>query len=110
MQIKFENNSVSGIFREYAGFVLNVPGHAIGNKAVVVAVPDHLVADVTKFVSAQCPAMVITKLGKEAATEDVAVEDTIVEEEQTEEAEAAVDTTETVPTATTFGKKHKGGR
>lgn len=99
MYIKFENNSVSGVFREYAGFVLNVPGHAIGNKAVIVTVPDELVADVTKFVSVQCPAMVITKLGgEEAVTEDVVVEDAIV------------DKAETAPVAKTFEKKHKGDR
>lgn len=64
MKIKFENHSVSGIFREYAGFILNIPGHAFGAKAVVATVPDELAADVRKYLAANHPAIVVTVEGE----------------------------------------------
>jgi len=65
MNIKFENHSVSGIYREYAGFILNIPGHAIGNKAVVAKVPDELATDVKRYLAANHPAIVVTVEGEE---------------------------------------------
>jgi len=67
MKIKFENHSISGIYREYAGFILNIPGHAIGNKAVVAKVPDELATDVKRFISANHPCVVITDIDGEEA-------------------------------------------
>ena len=66
MKIKFENHSVSGIFREYAGFILNIPGHAIGDKAVTANVPDDLVDDVKRHLTANHPAIVVTVVDAEA--------------------------------------------
>lgn len=65
MKIKFENHSISGIFREYAGFILNIPGHALGAKAVVANVPDELATDVRKYLKDNHPAIVVTVEGEE---------------------------------------------
>lgn len=61
-KIKFENYSVSGIYREYAGFALKVPGHSIGVKAVIADVPAGLVNDIKKFITSRHPAVVVTDM------------------------------------------------
>lgn len=86
MKIKFENFSVSGIFREYAGFALNLPGHSIADKAVIADVPDELVEDVTRFLAANHPAVAIEENPAEEAGFEVAEADRLAAEKAAEEA------------------------
>ena len=99
MKIKFENFSVSGIFREYAGFTLNLPGHAIADKAVIVDVPDELVEDISRFLSTNHPAVAIEEnpaeadgfavYGDQAEADRVAAEKAAEEAKEIEAAELA---------------------
>ena len=90
--IKFENFSVSGIYREYAGFVLKIPGHSIGAQAVVAEVPDELVDNIKQFLASRHPAVVVTDMPQQDdVTESLAVVvDMPVAEKQLEVAAADI--------------------
>lgn len=72
MQIRFENHSESGIFRQYAGFTLSLPGHAMGSKAVAANVPEPLVKDVEAYLTRHHPAVKMTRIA--ATTEQASVD------------------------------------
>lgn len=115
MKIKFENFSVSGIYREYAGFILSVPGHALGNKAVIAEVPDEHVADIRQFLAINHPA--ITMAGDQTGSDSVPVVPAVSPVPETAAAEpevepAAETETETEPAAEPAVAKpgKKGGR
>lgn len=70
LKLKFENYSVSGVSRVYEGFRLEIPGHALEEKAVELEVPDALVDNVKTFLGASHPAVIISDVA-EAATEEI---------------------------------------
>jgi CBS domain-containing protein len=65
--ITFENHSVSGVDRMYGKFRMKIPGHAIGDKAVTLPVPDDLLEDALAYLKRTHPA--ITAVPVEAQTE-----------------------------------------
>lgn len=84
MKMKFENHSVSGIFREYGAFAFRLPGHTIGDKAVIVDVPEAYVADIQKYLTNKHPAVRFTAIAEEPIAP---VADSPVVVAQTEQAE-----------------------
>lgn len=58
--VTFQNYSVSGISRSYKNFTLKIPGHAIGEKAVTLLVPDHLITDISEYLKASHPAITMS--------------------------------------------------
>ncbi len=61
-KLRFENFSASGIDHRGAGFKIYVPGHAIGDKAVVADVPAAFAGPVRNHFRAHHPAVRITEL------------------------------------------------
>ena len=95
MRIKFTNNSVSGIHRQYPTFALEVPGSA----TVILDVPDELVEDVKTHLSIHQPAIEIEEnpaeeaafgvFDDQAEADRVAAEKAAAEAKEQEEAELA---------------------
>lgn len=96
MKLKFENHSVTGIYRQYSGFLLDVPGHSLGEKAVIADVPDPLAAEIRSWLASKHPAVKISEvarppvvtakpaaIAKPPADSSPAPEATVAEPEQT---------------------------
>lgn len=65
MKIRFDNHSVSGVSRQYRGFVLELPGHSSRE----VDVPQHYVKDVLAYLSNRHPAVFFVPVALEKCEE-----------------------------------------
>ena len=62
MKLKFENYSLSGIDHRGVGFCLYLPGHSVGDSAMIVDVPDGQVEKLRKHFQANHPVVKITEV------------------------------------------------
>lgn len=65
MEIKFVNNSVSGVNRRYRGFNFELPGSA----EITIDVPSQYVADLKKYLKNRHPAVSVIDVAEETAAE-----------------------------------------
>ena len=85
MRLKFENYSLSGIDHRGVGFCLYLPGHSVGDSAMIVDVPTNQSAPLMAHFKANHPAVKITVVdeGPQSAVELPVVAVDVAEEVET---------------------------
>ena len=108
MKVRFTNHSVSGTYRQYGEFTLDIPGQRNDKPAVVETdVPDNLVEDVTGYLKAMHPAIAVDFPSEDEGLDEAEAERLAAEAEAA--AAAAVEAEKLAAEAAEKVSKGKGG-